>query len=166
MALVTKEEYGNLSVTWATANFPPFPISKLVNVKEPEFDLDKIKGKVKLTKLITIAPFETVQVPGLTECTQHFRRVHVMTEVSDKFRHDVIRPICVYSDLKPGSSRVMVGLRNLSCKSVTIKSKTVVVKVSAANLIPISMAPNLEGEGKEELKEQYEEQIDFELFRI
>ena len=63
--------------------------------------------------------------------------------------------------LKPRSSRVSVGLRNLSCKSVTIRSKTVVAAVAAANLVPLSMAPNLEGEDKEELKKQYEEQIDF-----
>ena len=62
--------------------------------------------------------------------------------------------------LKPGSSRVSTGLRNLSCKSVTIKSKTVVATVAVANLVPFSVAPNLEGEGKEELRKQYEEQID------
>ena len=62
--------------------------------------------------------------------------------------------------LKPGSYRVSIRLRNLSCKSVTIKSKTVVATVAAANLVPFSVAQNLEGEGKEELRKQYEEQID------
>ena len=57
--------------------------------------------------------------------------------------------------LKLGSSRVSIGLRNLSCKSVTIKSKTVVATVVAASLVPFSVAPNLEGEGKEELRKQY-----------
>ena len=36
----------------------------------------------------------------------------------------------------------------------------VVAKVSAANIVPLSVAPNLEGEEKEELREQYKEQID------
>ena len=58
--------------------------------------------------------------------------------------------------LKLGSSRVSIGLRNLSCKSVTIKSKTIVATVAAANLVPFSMAPNLEGEDKGELRKQYE----------
>ena len=35
-----------------------------------------------------------------------------------------------------------------------------VVKVAVANLVPFSVAPNLEGEGKEELRKQYQEQID------
>ena len=62
--------------------------------------------------------------------------------------------------LKPGSSRVSIGLRNLSCKSVAIKSKTVVATVAAANLVPFSMASNFKGEDKEELRKQYKEQID------
>ena len=53
-----------------------------------------------------------------------------------------------------------MGLRNLSCKSATIKSKTVVATVAAANLVPISLAPNLTGESKDRVKKQYEEQID------
>ena len=61
--------------------------------------------------------------------------------------------------LKLGLSRVSIGLRNLSCKTGTIKSKTVVATVATANLVPFSMAPNLEGEDKEELRKQYEEQI-------
>ena len=34
----------------------------------------------------------------------HFKRVHVMTEASEKFKHEVIKPISVYSVLRPGSS--------------------------------------------------------------
>ena len=62
--------------------------------------------------------------------------------------------------VETSSSRVSIGLRNLRCKSVTIKSKTVVATVAAATLVPFSMAPNLEGKDKEEQRKQYEEQID------
>ena len=115
---------------------------------------------MKITKVITILPFETVHVPGLTQCNSHFKRVHVITEASENFKYDAVKTICTYSMLKPGSSRVSIGLRNLSCKNVTIKSKTVVATVAVANLVPFSVAPNLEGEGKEKLRKQYEEQID------
>ena len=83
-----------------------------------------------------------------------------MTEASEKFNRDAVKTISAYSMWKPGSSRVSIGLRNLSCKSVTIKSKTVVAMVAAANLVPFSVAPNLDGDGKEELRKQYEEEID------
>ena len=58
LASVTREEYGNLSVAWARANFPPRPISKSATVLESEFDLDTIKGHVKVTKAITIPHFK------------------------------------------------------------------------------------------------------------
>ena len=100
---------------------------------------------MKVTKAVAISPFQTVHVPGLTECNSHFKRVHVMREASEKCNHEAVKTTCTYSLLKPGSSRVSIGLRNLSCKSVTIKSKTVVATVAAANLVPFSVAPNLEG---------------------
>ena len=73
-----------------------------------------------------------------------------MMEASERFYYEAVKTICAYSMLKPGSSRVSIGLRNLSCRSMTIKS------VAAANLVPMSMAPNLEGEDKGELRKWYE----------
>ena len=162
LATVTKEECGNLLVAWTRANFPLRPISKQTQVQKPEFDLNLIKGQVKIMKVVTIPPFETTHVPGLTECNSHFKRVHVMIEASERFKHKAVKTICAYSMLKLGSSRVLIVLRNLSCKSVTIKSKTVVATVATENLVPKSMAPNLEGEDKRELRKWYEEQIDSE----
>ena len=83
----------------------------------------------------------------------------------EKFKHEAVKPICMYSELRPGSSRVSVGLRNLSCESVTIRSKMVVAKVSVANMVPLSVAPNLVGKEKEELREHYEEQIDLQAIQ-
>ena len=80
LASVTKEEYGKLSIAWARANFPPKPISKSATVLELEFDLDTIRGHVKVTKAITIPPFQTVQATGITNCNTHFKRVRVITE--------------------------------------------------------------------------------------
>ena len=102
-------------------------------------------------------------MPGLTECTTHFKRAHVITEASEKFKHEAVKPICTYSKLRPGSSTVSIGLRNLSCKSVTLRPRTVVAKVSAANIVPFSVVPNLEGKKKGELREQYEDQIDSQM---
>ena len=122
LASVTREEYGKLSVAWARANFPPRPISKSATVLESEFDLDTIKGHVKVTRAITIPPFQTVQATGITNCNTHFKRVRVITEPTDRFDNEAVRTVTIYSTLKPGSSRVSVGLRNLSCKSVYHKA--------------------------------------------
>ena len=160
LSLVTGEEYGKLSAVWVRANFPPWPISGSTQVRESEFDLETIKGNAKITKQVMLSPFETKHAPGLTECSTHYKRVHVVTEASEKFQHGAVKPICTYLELKLGSYRLSIGLRNFSCRSVMLRPKTVVAKVSAANIVPFSVAPNLEGEEKEELREQYQEQAD------
>ena len=125
-------------------NFPP--IDKNLKINEPEFDLDKIQGHVKLTKPLTIAPFQTVHVSGLTECNHHFKRVNVIVEPDPYKDYESVIPIHGYTMLKPGSSRVSIGLRNHSCRKVTINAKTIIAKVTAANVVPHSLAPNLENE--------------------
>ena len=91
---------------------------------------------------------------------EEYGKLSVVTEESEKFQHGTAISICTYSELKPESSRVSIGLRNFSCRSVMLRPKTVVAKVSAANIAPFSVAPNLDGEEKEELREQYQEQVD------
>ena len=54
--LATKDEMNTLPSAWKTVNFPPYADMRL-SMKEPEFNLDKIKGHVKLTKSVTIPPF-------------------------------------------------------------------------------------------------------------
>ena len=71
LSLVMGEEYGKLSATWVRANFPPRPISGSAQVRESEFDLETIKGNVRITKQVTFSPFGTKHVPGLTDCKKH-----------------------------------------------------------------------------------------------
>ena len=98
----TSTKMDQLSTVWKTANFPP--LDKNLKFKEPEFDLNKIKGHVKLSKAVTIAPFQTVHVSGLTECDQHFKRVNVLVEPDPDKSYEPVIPIHGYTVLKPGSS--------------------------------------------------------------
>ena len=65
-------------------------------LKEPEFDLDKVKGHV------TIGPFQMVHTSGLTECGQHFKRVNVIVEPDPHKDYNAAVPIQGYTVLKPG----------------------------------------------------------------
>ena len=148
----TKVEIDQLATALKTANFPP--LDKNLKVKEPEFDLNKIKGHVKLTKSVTIAPSQTVHISGLTECDQYFKRVNVLVEPDPDKTYESVIPIHGYTVLKPGSSRVSIGLRNHSCHSVTIIAKAIITKITAANIVPHSLAPNLDNE---DVLRQFEE---------
>ena len=56
--------------------------------------------------------------------------------------------------LKQGSSRVSVGIRNLSCRKITVPTKSIIDKVAAANIVPHSYAPNIVN--NEQLQEEFE----------
>ena len=80
LQLATKEEKEALPKAWEMVNFPPQVLVKSGVLKEPEFDLNIVKGHIKLTKSVTIGTFQTVHISGLTECNQHFKRVNVIVE--------------------------------------------------------------------------------------
>ena len=61
LELLQKDEIPNLMKQWERALFPRY-VLKSVNLEEPEFDLDQVKGTVKLTKGVNLAPFETIHV--------------------------------------------------------------------------------------------------------
>ena len=90
----------------------------------------------------------------MTKCDQHFKRVNVAVEPDFLLPYDSVVPIHGYTMLRPGSSRVSVELRNLSCQKITIQAKSVIAKVSAANVIPHSLAPNISQEQIKETPEQ------------
>ena len=123
-------------------------------MKEPEFDLNKVQGHVKLTKSVTIGPFQTVHVSGLMECNQHFKRVNVIVEPNPSKNYEAAFPILGYTVLKPGLSRVSVGIRDLSCRKITIPAKSNLTKIAAANIVPHSYAPNIEN--NEQLEQEFE----------
>ena len=158
MKSATQDELAKLSITWKMASFPSY-LEKNTTLKEPEFDLKKIKGHIRLTKSITIAPFQTVHVLGLTGCDQHSKRVNVIVEPDPDREYESMAHIHGYMVLKPGSSQVSIGLRNYSCCKVTVPAKSIIAKVSAANVVPHSLAPNLDNEAMLKQFEQCQEQL-------
>ena len=144
----TKEKLDALPQAWESAGFPSPVLTKSGVLKEPEFDLGKVKGFVKLTKSITIEPFQTIHTSWLTECKQHFKRVNVIVEPDPQRAYDAAVPIHGYTVLKPGSSRVSTGIRNLSCRQVMIPTLTNIAKITAANVMPHSYAPHVESDGQ------------------
>ena len=108
---------------------------------------------------MTIPPFQTIHVSGLTECDQHFKRVNVIVEPDPDKDYKSVIPIHGYTVLKPRSSRVSVGLKNHSCHRVTVQAKSIVAKVSAANVVPHSLAPNLDNEDMFKQFKKYQDQL-------
>ena len=69
LELATEEEGKQLPKAWKVGNFPP--ITKQTSIKEPQLDLEEVRGKVTMTKDITIHPFDTIYVSGNTTFRKH-----------------------------------------------------------------------------------------------
>ena len=109
MKSATQDKLAKLLIVWKAASFPSY-LKKNITLQEPELDLNKIKGHVRLTKSITIAPFQTIHVSGLMGCDQHSNRMNVIVEPDPDREYESMAPIYGYMVLKPGSSRVSIGL--------------------------------------------------------
>ena len=108
--------------------------------EEVEWDLESLKGKIKLTNSVTIPAKGELQVTGVTTVKGYTKRCHVIVEpYGEKQGKYKVTP--VYTDLKPGSSKVKVHMMNDSNKPVQLPAKMVIGVVSAANVVPTMIAP-------------------------
>ena len=110
IAKASPEEFTSLGKAWDRARISSYIGGKAVRIQEgTDFSLDQVKGDIKLTKDVTIKPFEVIRVQGISKIKKHQKRVHVMVEPKDS-HSGVVSAIPSYSQLKPGSSKISVGL--------------------------------------------------------
>ena len=103
---------------------------------EKTFSLDKVDRTVKLTKTVEIPPFSTIQVHGMMKVKRHDKRVNLIVEPKNNRCNPSVVVVPSYTNLRPGSSKVNMSLRNLTSRSITVKAKYIVAQVAAANVVP------------------------------
>ena len=148
LQLLKEEEIPGLTHPWEIAIFPK-QILKKEKILEPDFNLESVEGKVKLSKSLMLKPFETVLVSGISESRQHRKRVNVMIERVEGSLGDDVVPANSYSILYPGSVRAKVALRNMTPKEVVLKAKTCVARMAAANVVLHMLAPKIVKDSKD-----------------
>ena len=148
--IVKGEEIPNLTHPWEIAIFPKH-ILKKEKIIEPDFNLESMEGKVKLSKSVVLKPFETVLVSGISESRQHRKRVNVMVDRIEGSLGDEIVPANSYSTLYPGSTRAKVALRNMTPKEITLKAKTCEARMAAANVVPHMLAAKIVKDSEDEV---------------
>ena len=90
------------------------------------FDLDEVKGPVKLRKEVALESFELKEVWGYTQVRGNSKRVVVCTESEDLLMSGKIMSTNTKSELPPHNPRVKVMLKNLSSKAVRKSAMTVI----------------------------------------
>ena len=108
--------------------------------EEVEWDLEALKGKITLTKAMTIPAKGELQVTGVTTVRGYTKRCHIIIEPYEE-KPGKYKVTPVYTDLKPGSAKVKVHVMNDSNKPVQLPAKTIIEVVSAANVVPAMIAP-------------------------
>ena len=145
---ITEDELQSLSQLWKLA-YVSTTILKSALVSDPDFDLDRVKGKVVTTKKVKIPAFQTIIAKWLTKVTRHQKHVHVLVEPSPKCM-SVFVPGNT-PELIPRGSGVVVVLRNLSGRDVTLESHTEVGIVTAANIVPLTQVNSEQDLGEKEM---------------
>ena len=80
---ISEDDQHSLSKSWKLA-YMSTRISKSAPANDPEFDLDKVKGKVVTSEKVKVPALQTIVVKGLTMVTGHQKCVHLLVEPSPK----------------------------------------------------------------------------------
>ena len=106
--------------------------------------LQKVQGTVKLTKKVKLKPFQSLKLSCKGNNPLNTKWVNVVVEPLEDVDTEDNYTVPKYSFLKSNSRRVYVGLRNMSCRSVTLHKGTVIARLSPGNAVPSMLAPKLE----------------------
>ena len=143
MQMVNEQNFNKLTVAWRNKYVSIVTAGHLVlsKTRENVFTLSTVKGLIITSKEVTLSPFETQTVPGVSRVTGHVKQVHVIAEPREQGFSSEVVTTSMYSDLKPGSSRFTICLLNLTSKQVTIPAQCVVGQIQAANEVTGMYAP-------------------------
>ena len=138
--LATKDELNQLRTAWGRGKVNRQIKARRVQLKNSK-QLDKVTGKVQLTKKIKLKPNQTLKVKARSSNPLNTMQVNVIIEPTDDEEGSYTIP--AYTYLKSNLRSVQVGLRNMSCCAVTLSKGTVIAQLSLANAIPKMLAPKL-----------------------
>ena len=146
-----KDELDQLGTAWGRGKVNQKIQARRIQL-ENSAQLDKITGKVRLTKNVKLKSNQSLKVKARSSNPLNTKRVNVIIEPTDDEEGSYTIP--AYTYLKSNSRSVHVGLCNMSCHAVTLYKGTVVAELSPANAIPKMLAPKLASCKLESVKNQ------------
>ena len=111
---------------------------------ENQDGLQKVQGTVKLTRKVKLKPFQSLKLSCKGNNPLNTKQLNVIVEPPENADTEDNYAVPAYSFLKSNSRQVYVGLRNMSCRSVTLHKGTVIARLSPSNVVPSMLAPKLE----------------------
>ena len=127
---INKSKPENLSKSWKAVCCTTQ--SKWLVQAQPEN-----KVLIRTSRSVTLPPFTTTTIRGCTKQRSHGMKLNLMAEPSDCTQLPAnVQCTPTYCTLKPGSTRVSVGIKNISSRAITIPSRVVVGKLQQARMVP------------------------------
>ena len=86
--------------------------------------VSKIDNILKIAKDATVVPLGTIEVKGVIKTPHHYKYVNVVVDNLPENQHckDIAMPQQIQV-LKPGSNKIPVVIRNLSCRTIKLKNE-------------------------------------------
>ena len=137
--LATKKELECLNKQWKRslmATKLTMKEAQIVSIDDKQI-ISKIDNILKIAKDTTIDPFRTIEVKGVIKTPNHYKCVNVVVDNLPENQH--CKDIAVAQQiqvLKPGSNKIPVVLRTLSCKTPKLKKGMKVAHVEASRIVP------------------------------
>ena len=137
--LATKKELENLNKQWKRSL-----VATKLTMKEAQLEgindeqiLSKIDNVLKLARDTTISPFGTVEVKGIMKTPNHYKHVNVVVDnLPERQCCRDVTTVQQIQTLKLGSNKILVVLRNLSCRTLKAGKGTKIAHVEASNIVP------------------------------
>ena len=136
----TPDELDIISIAWGRGQLFRKIQARPVQIGNQK-ELEKVEGDIKLTKTIKLKLNETHKLEGRGMHPLNAKRVNVIIEPTDNEGGEYTIPSYTY--IKSNSKRVTIGLRNMSCRTVTLTKGTIVAQLLPSNKIPICWLPSL-----------------------
>ena len=109
--------------------------AQIVGVDDEQI-ISKTDNVLKLAKDTTIDPFGTIEVKGIIKTPNHYKHVNVVIDNLPK--NQCCKDMTVTQQiqvLKPGSNKIPVVLKNLSCRTLKLKKGMKIAHVEASNIV-------------------------------
>ena len=137
--LATKKELENLNKQWKrslVATKLTMKEAQIVSIDDKQI-ISKIDNVLKIAKDTTVVPFWMIEVKGVIKTPNHYKRVNVVVDNLPENQHckDIANAQQIQV-LKPGSNKIPVVVRNLSCRTLKLKKGTKIAHVEASSIVP------------------------------
>ena len=147
----TREELTKFGDAWEVGTLGSFVSARIAQLENAPM-IHQVDHYVRLTRKVTLVPMQVHKTVGVAKIPMLSKRLNMMTEpLLAREAIEGIKAISSYETFKQGGNRVTIGLQNGTWEKITLNKGTKVTCVTAANIVPPMLAPDLSID-KSELK--------------